>query len=49
MEQQDKINKLKQQLEGFLTQLDNLDPSKTSVEDIDELINMIEKIENSLS
>ncbi|MCT2534419.1 SE1561 family protein [Aquibacillus koreensis] len=48
MEQQQKIQQLKAHLEGFLLQLDNLDPSKASVEDIDQLIKIIESMEEDL-
>ncbi|WP_198663142.1 MULTISPECIES: SE1561 family protein [Paraliobacillus] len=49
MNQQDKITQLKLQLQTFSDQLDNLDPSKTSIEDIDRLINMIEEMEKELT
>lgn len=48
MNQQDKITQLKLQLQTFSDQLDTLDPSQTSVEDIDRLINMIEEMEKEL-
>ncbi|MDL4841836.1 SE1561 family protein [Aquibacillus rhizosphaerae] len=48
MTQQAKIDQLKVQLSGFLEQLESLDPSKTSVEDIDSLIEIIEKLEADL-
>ncbi|UOQ84563.1 SE1561 family protein [Gracilibacillus salinarum] len=48
MTSQEKINELRSQLELFLERLDHLDPEKTSVEDVDQLILMIEKIEKEL-
>lgn len=48
MEQQEKIGQLKKQLQLFLTQLDELDPSETSLEDVDRLIEMLENIERKL-
>jgi prefoldin subunit 5 len=43
-----KIQQLKQQLEAFLQQLDELEPSETSLEDVDRLIEMIESMEMKL-
>ncbi|WP_179123844.1 SE1561 family protein [Paraliobacillus ryukyuensis] len=48
MEQEAKITHLKAQLQTFLDQLDQLDPSKTSIEDIDHLLDIIEKMESAL-
>jgi len=48
MSQQEKITQLKTHLQTFLEQLDSLDPSETSVEDIDRLIHMIEDMEKEL-
>ncbi|RCW62988.1 SE1561 family protein [Saliterribacillus persicus] len=49
MASQEKVTQLKEQLEHFLNQLDDLDPEKTSIDDIDELIKIIEKMERELS
>ncbi|SDC05838.1 hypothetical protein SAMN05421734_10434 [Pelagirhabdus alkalitolerans] len=48
MNQQDKVNQLKTQLQTFLNQLDQLEPEETSVEDIDRLLKIIEDMENKL-
>ncbi|MFC4401516.1 SE1561 family protein [Gracilibacillus xinjiangensis] len=47
-ENNEKILQLRQQLERFIEQLDRLDPEETSVEDVDKLIQLIEKIELNL-
>ncbi|WP_163539537.1 SE1561 family protein [Gracilibacillus sp. YIM 98692] len=49
MSESNKITQLKVQLERFMDQLDGLDPEKTSIEDVDQLIQMIEKIEKDLT
>ncbi len=36
------------QLEQFMERLDHLDPEQTSIKDVDQLIQMIEKIEKDL-
>lgn len=46
--QDEKITQLKSQLQNFLDHLNELDPSKTSVEDIDRLILMVENMEQDL-
>lgn len=48
MSENPKIQQLKQQLEAFLQQLDELEPSETSLEDVDRLIEMIESMEMKL-
>ncbi|WP_186576780.1 SE1561 family protein [Aquibacillus kalidii] len=48
LQQNDKIDQLKAHLEGFLAKLDTLDPEKTSISDIDQLIQFIEKMEQDL-
>ncbi|SFM45737.1 hypothetical protein SAMN04487943_11947 [Gracilibacillus orientalis] len=48
MSNEDKIRELRMQLEHFMERLDHLDPEQTSVEDVDQLIQMIEKIEKDL-
>lgn len=48
MSENPKIQQLKQQLEAFLQQLDELEPSETSIEDVDRLIEMIESMEMKL-
>lgn len=49
MEDQTKITDLKSELQTFLDHLDELNPSKTSVADIDRLIAMLEQMEQKLS
>lgn len=44
----EKIKELRVQLEQFMERLDHLDPEQTSIEDVDQLIQMIEKIEKDL-
>ncbi|WP_179107309.1 SE1561 family protein [Sediminibacillus massiliensis] len=48
MANEERIAQLKQQLEGFMTRLDNMDPEETSVEDIDQLIHILESMEEKL-
>ena len=48
MSENPKIQQLKHQLEAFLQQLDELEPSETSIEDVDRLIEMIESMEMKL-
>ncbi|MGN8646868.1 SE1561 family protein [Gracilibacillus sp. HCP3S3_G5_1] len=49
MDNEKKIKELRIQLEHFMERLDHLDPERTSIEDVDQLIQMIEKIEKGLS
>ncbi|MBM7572427.1 SE1561 family protein [Aquibacillus albus] len=49
METQERVQQLKSQLIGFLSRLENLDPNDTSLDDIDQLIKMVEKMEDDLS
>lgn len=44
----EKLNQLKTYLNGFMTKLDNLDPNETSVQDIDQLIEIVEQMEKNL-
>ncbi|MDC3418174.1 SE1561 family protein [Aquibacillus salsiterrae] len=48
MEQKAKVEQLKEQLQGFLLRLDSLDPAKMSIDDIDQLIRIIERMEQDL-
>ncbi|WP_226035363.1 SE1561 family protein [Aquibacillus saliphilus] len=48
MNQQGKVAELKNHLAGFMERLENMDPSETSLEDIDELIRIVEKMEENL-
>ncbi len=48
MNNEEKIKQLRAQLEHFLQQLDHLDPEQTSIKDVDQLIEMIEKMEKDL-
>jgi len=48
MKNEEKMKQLREQLESFLQQLDDLDPEQTSIEDIDQLIQMIDKMEKEL-
>ncbi|WP_187370984.1 SE1561 family protein [Gracilibacillus massiliensis] len=48
MNNEEKIKQLRLQLEHFLKQLDQMDPEKTSIADVDQLIEMIEKMEKEL-
>ncbi|WP_169793097.1 SE1561 family protein [Amphibacillus sediminis] len=48
MIQQDKLDQLKNQLQAFLDQLDSLNPETTSLEDVDQLIEIIEQMEKKL-
>ncbi|WP_162832878.1 MULTISPECIES: SE1561 family protein [Sediminibacillus] len=48
MANQDKIEQLKVHLAGFMTRLENMDPEETSIEDIDQLISILDKMETSL-
>ncbi|MBM7542118.1 SE1561 family protein [Amphibacillus cookii] len=43
------IDQLKKQLQSFLNQLDKLEPSQASVEDVDRLIKLIEEMEQKLT
>ncbi|MFB1050924.1 SE1561 family protein [Paraliobacillus sp. JSM ZJ581] len=48
MVQEAKMSQLKAQLQTFLVQLDQLDPNHASVEDVDQLLELIEKMEQAL-
>ncbi|MRH44627.1 hypothetical protein GH741_18430 [Aquibacillus halophilus] len=48
MNQQDKVAQLKMHLDGFMARLEKMDPSETSLQDIDQLINLVEKMEENL-
>ncbi|WP_194842121.1 SE1561 family protein [Gracilibacillus salitolerans] len=48
MSNEEKIKELRLQLEHFMERLDHLDPEQTSIEDVDQLIQMVEKIEKDL-
>ncbi|SHN28267.1 SE1561 family protein [Gracilibacillus kekensis] len=48
MSNEEKIKQLRLQLKHFLKQLDQMDPEQTSIEDVDQLIEMIEKMEKEL-
>ncbi|GGD19749.1 MULTISPECIES: SE1561 family protein [Pontibacillus] len=45
MSNEAKIDELKLRLNTFMTKVDELDPEKTSVEDVDRLIKMLEDLE----
>ncbi|SEO65360.1 hypothetical protein SAMN04488134_11077 [Amphibacillus marinus] len=48
MNQRTTIESLKQQMQLFLNQLDALDPSQTSVDDVDALLLLLEQMEEKL-
>lgn len=43
-----KVEELKVQLTAFLTRLEELEPSETSLEDVDRLLAMIEEMEEKM-
>ncbi|SDK34941.1 SE1561 family protein [Sediminibacillus albus] len=48
MADQEKVEQLKIHLAGFMTRLENMKPEETSVEDIDQLLSILDKMENNL-
>lgn len=48
MPNKEKIQTLRSQLQLFLDRLDHLDPEEASLEDVDQLIKLIEKMEKDI-
>ncbi|MFD1020755.1 SE1561 family protein [Thalassobacillus hwangdonensis] len=48
MSQQDKLQDLKLRLAAFMNRIETMDPEETSVEDIDQLIEMLEDLEKKM-
>ena len=48
MANEERISELKARLADFMSRLDAMDPEKTSLEDIDQLIEMLNELEGKL-
>ncbi|GGD01460.1 hypothetical protein GCM10007216_35220 [Thalassobacillus devorans] len=48
MAQEEKLQDLKIRLAAFMSRLDEMEPEETSVQDIDQLIQMLEELEKKM-